>query len=465
MLNNRNNLPPEAIKLASKFTYDSSIFNNVPKLRYSHVADENSPNADLHVLGIAFDQNACGHYRLLYPLMNLAKQGANVEVIQAENLSCLDMNMVANSNYVIMSRLIDKEMFKAIKVLAERLNITLIYELDDCFHEIDAGNPASKVFNKTTQDGRYYMSSIEYAMKHSDGIIVSTRELAGFYEEYANKIHVVENGLDCSLNTRKWDVIPNNNWRYIAHDQGCEVNEDSLLIGWAGSPTHLTDLQEISTCIKTIIKNNPEVIFGIYSNDEFSMQVVTEVLRLPYERFMFIHPRLFVNYPEPLSYFDIGLAPLANNTFNRCKSALKLMEYNAQATPYVASNVAPYTRYHYDTECRGGLLANDVDDFTNCIQILINEPSMREQMQRGGMISARTQYDVVNTSKHLGYTLRLINENRLGITRYPSVIEMTDQMNGLPKPKKHIDPENDQCPCGSGDYYKYCRNQCRPAFG
>ncbi|MBI4743223.1 MAG: hypothetical protein HY776_00055, partial [Actinobacteria bacterium] len=39
---------------------------------------------------------------------------------------------------------------------------------------------------------------------------------------------------------------------------------------------------------------------------------------------------------------DIGLAPLADTVFNRCKSDLKLLEYGILGIPSVASYTGPY---------------------------------------------------------------------------------------------------------------------------
>jgi hypothetical protein len=38
----------------------------------------------------------------------------------------------------------------------------------------------------------------------------------------------------------------------------------------------------------------------------------------------------------------VGIAPLLDTPFNRCKSNLKLLEYGAVGLPTIASNVTPY---------------------------------------------------------------------------------------------------------------------------
>jgi hypothetical protein len=41
--------------------------------------------------------------------------------------------------------------------------------------------------------------------------------------------------------------------------------------------------------------------------------------------------------------FDLGIAPLVDNAFNRLKSDIKVLEYTAMGLPVVASSVEPYS--------------------------------------------------------------------------------------------------------------------------
>ena len=50
----------------------------------------------------------------------------------------------------------------------------------------------------------------------------------------------------------------------------------------------------------------------------------------------------FVNWITQQEGWDIGLAPLADTTFNRCKSAIKTLDYAALGLAVVASDVAAY---------------------------------------------------------------------------------------------------------------------------
>lgn len=81
-----------------------------------------------------------------------------------------------------------------------------------------------------------------------------------------------------------------------------------------------------------------------------------------------------------ISHFDIGIAPLAKNRFNECKSDLKLIEYGAWGLPYVASDVSPYRGYHEDTGGQFGFVCKTSDQWEQALRCLIEEPDVRRHM-------------------------------------------------------------------------------------
>lgn len=52
-------------------------------------------------------------------------------------------------------------------------------------------------------------------------------------------------------------------------------------------------------------------------------------------------------YPD-LMVMDIGLVPLNNMPFNRCKSDIKGLEYAAAGVPFIASNLDAYIELQHD---------------------------------------------------------------------------------------------------------------------
>jgi len=59
----------------------------------------------------------------------------------------------------------------------------------------------------------------------------------------------------------------------------------------------------------------------------------------PYRR---LWARSINDYADIYNNFDVALAPLEDNPFNRCKSELKLIEAGVMGKAIIASNVGPY---------------------------------------------------------------------------------------------------------------------------
>lgn len=72
--------------------------------------------------------------------------------------------------------------------------------------------------------------------------------------------------------------------------------------------------------------------------------------------------------------FDIGLAPLQDTIFNRCKSPLKFYEYSIFGIPTAASNVVPYS-----LECNY-LINNNYEDWFEKLGALIASKKLRESV-------------------------------------------------------------------------------------
>jgi hypothetical protein len=455
-------LPDGAKRLGGKlFSVESD-----PNLQKKHPFNVSSlfKNKELCVVGVAADDGACGHYRLKFPLMQLAKTGAEVRIVLMEHLGQLNMGVFEDATHVVLSRCTDREMFQAIRSYCNRCHATLVYDLDDCLDEIDSKNPACHFFNPETDFGRQNMQSVKANLKDADGVIFSTRELKGYYNDILPYSHILHNGLDLSLGMRRWECPDRKAWRELAIAQGCQVDENTLVLGWSGSITHIADLEPMGDVVRQVLHQNPHVLLAMYCDVELAMHCCLTVWHLPVDRFFLVPPTSFVHYPEKLGYFDIGLAPLENNAFNRCKSDLRLMEMGAMGVPYVASKIAPYYRFHLQSRGVGGFVASSSAEWVQYLGQLIRNPEERRLRSEKLRQYVFDNCDVSQSASTLVYTLRTIRENSLSCTKAPDATMMEDNSRGIPFPKKHYGPL-DFCPCGSGYPYGSCWRNCAPAWG
>lgn len=424
------------------------------------------PAASLTVLGVAPDATACGHYRVKYPLMCLAEQGAQVEVRVASRE--IPLQSFLQANVIYLSRAYTDGFRRHVRAIARLTGATVVYDLDDCLHRVARTNPCFSAYDPKTPAGEAALTSIDRFLGSVDGVVFSTRELQAYYRRQAPHSHVLLNGLDLTLGERDWDdEAPAYDWRVAAAEQGCAPDADSLLFGWSGGSSHYEDLSELGDAVARILTRTRNTFFGIFTSSHQAYHFCVERWGLPLSRVVYLPRTSFQQYPRVLSAFDLALAPLKNTIFNRSKSCLRLLEAGAWSVPYVASKVAPYYRFHLETNGQGGLIAEEPPAFVRQAVRLLQDKDLR--LQKGFFIKqyVRQTYDLRRTMAALPYALKAFHEGKNSqdvVTRKPSLLAVQDAFFGLPRVNFPVAPD-DPCPCGSGSSYRGCPRRCAPAFG
>ncbi len=221
-------------------------------------------------------------------------------------------------------------------------------EVDDYF----SGVPSYSCAYESNQPGdrQDYWATVQ--MKESTGLVCSTTYLADHGRKYNNNVKVISNCIDFNLWDRN-EPRPKN---------------DRVRIGWIGSDTHIGDLKIVKDVLYEVLEK--------HENAEVMMRIPTSMEWPKHERFIPINAWVTIDkYPELVKSFnfDIGIAPLRDNYFNRSKSNLRMLEYSACKIPTVASNVEPFKH-----DFTGYTCSTDQEWFDN-LSMLIQDASLREQ--------------------------------------------------------------------------------------
>ena len=91
-------------------------------------------------------------------------------------------------------------------------------------------------------------------------------------------------------------------------------------------------------------------------------------------------------YPAMFAFFDIFLAPLIDDVFNRAKSDLKLVDGGARGIPCIASPLPMYSDW-----AGGVLFANSDSEWENQLLKLIDNRELREALGKEGRERAKTR--------------------------------------------------------------------------
>lgn len=287
-------------------------------------------------------ENACTHYRVDIPVKFLKSLGFNIEV--KESIQAEDLNNIAG-NIFIFGRAASYAELTLFRELKHRGAIT-VYELDDNLLDLPAGNPATP----------HYLSKQGYIrsfIREADHVIVTNRALKKAFQKYNQKISCIDNYLDLDYLTG--DCTPNLfNRRSESLDPS--IFNDRFVILWAGSATHRDDLRILSRQVLAFLRKYPEALFiAVHSlNKELLM-------RIPDEQLCLVSAVPSTQYLDLLSILpaDVGLAPLKRDSFNECKSRLRVIEYMATRIVPLASNFGPYREVLENTHFKDLLCFGD----------------------------------------------------------------------------------------------------------
>jgi glycosyltransferase involved in cell wall biosynthesis len=264
--------------------------------------------------------------------------------------------------------------------MKQRHQKPFLMEIDDYIADIPTNSEAYQQYKAGSTRFQVAMSQ----MRMSDGLIVSTPYLAEQYKEFCNKpIHVVPNSIDF------------NEWKGITPKK-----HDRIRIGWIGGGTHGPDLEMVAPVLEEVLNKYEDVWFYcIHGCPEIykSWPKVYHTLKwAPINRY----PRHLAAYG-----FDIGIAPLVDNNFNRGKSNLRWLEYSALKIPTVASALPDFTRAI--SSGHDGFIANDLDDWRKYLELLIESADARKGIGTNAYNTIKRKFNARKTSNEY---LRILKE-------------------------------------------------------
>ena len=237
--------------------------------------------------------------------------------------------------------------------LANKRGIPVVYDIDDLLIEMPAAHidfPFCRNFQEPIVD----------AMRRADAITVSTATLMEQVSHFGRCIRVIPNYLDDSIWPRRSQ----------------ELAWDRLTIGYAATSTHRLDLDMLGDCLERVRQQYQHRI-------QFAFWGITPPPQLRGKSNVRWQPLNLARYPEYAKFmskqqWDIGIAPLQANLFNKCKSAIKYLENGWLKVPTVYSELPPYQLSVQHG--RNALLANSSDAWFVALSNLIDSAELRQSL-------------------------------------------------------------------------------------
>ncbi|WP_122466084.1 rhamnan synthesis F family protein [Brevundimonas lutea] len=215
----------------------------------------------------------------------------------------------------------------------EDAGASLIFDVDDALHLIDATHPDHAAFAPR-------LAAMDRVARSAGAIWCATGPLADHYRGFTPTVQVIENRLDARL------------WRAaLARRPADSVREGPIRLLYMGTATHDADLAPLFAALDAAERARPGrfALTLVGGQRETEPRPWLRVLNPPpsqraYPRFVRWLGRQVAADGEP---FEAGLAPLADTPFNAGKSDLKILDYAALGLAPVVEAVGPY-RVHAD---------------------------------------------------------------------------------------------------------------------
>lgn len=259
--------------------------------------------------------------------------------------------------------------------LAARRNVPVVYSVDDDLQALDPRNPGLDSIREAEEN-------LRQLLERADAYIVTTEPLKQALATHGKPTFVLPNTVD----PQDWTTRPE------SHGDG------PLRIGFAGSSSHLDDLAFVLPALRKL-RSKVDFSFHLLGLTDRSIAEELDGIRSHSRDFsedQRDRARLFREIAEQLEELhcdhtpfqdvgryranlaaldlDLGLCPLLDTSFNRCKSALKFYEYAMVGTPAIASDVVPFRGEMSPT------VPNDVNSWVDCLQELAGDPDRRRRL-------------------------------------------------------------------------------------
>lgn len=253
----------------------------------------------------------------------------------------------------------------------------IILDIDDNVQATRPHNPGYRSFHPNSPHMQWNIK----AMGVFDGFTVSTQNLKDFYSTYTDKkIYVCPNSLDF----KERDEIYKKDF---SKSELYKKGEEEIRIGWLGSASHWENLHHIEKPIIDILKKYPNVHFyytALFGDLFLDAEVQDQIHKAKWSDLK--------HWAETIveHNFDIALAPLMDNDFNRAKSNLRVLEYASAHYPVICSPVEPY-KVFTDKEVR---FAMEKDEWFDAMEDLILKPRVRRELAENLYKRAKRDYDV-----------------------------------------------------------------------
>ena len=319
-------------------------------------------------------RNGCWLYRNHFPSRALKGKGHKVQLVilgtELPEQSVLDF-----PDTIVFSRTYAVDRIPLMRKW-KQIGKKIVYELDDDLWDVNPDNPSANI--STDMKEQY-----ETMLKEADVVTTTTPYLAKLLKKKNKNVVVCPNAIDFNAFEERlhradelricytgaashWDDL------VLVSEAIIELQKKYqflfIIMGMTGAPLP-SDIWEYRQMLRMGLQPERKKYF------ERAIKWANSIKGINWQHEPFWSPML---YPDRLKQldFDIGIAPLHDNVFNRSKSCIKFYEYAAIGAVTLASNVLPYKKEV------GYCAKNTTKDWYKKLEKLIVDKDFREKLRK-----------------------------------------------------------------------------------
>lgn len=327
-------------------------------------------------------EHADAFWRVVRPFARLRETGVDAQVCWLDRDEMPTLPVAGR--VVVLQRVVVKGGNQdAVRRWIDRLRaagaLAVVFEMDDdvvspaYMEYIDACGGLELVRRERLLEER---QALEWAMQACDAVTVTTEPLAAVVRRYATApVYVVPNAIDVKWFRARLAPVPA--W------------DEHLTIGWAGGRRPDADLEPMAQAWGRIARRYPDVRFVVagWQPDCIYREVddIDRITRLPWQD--------LDDWPRAMQV-DIGCCPLADTTFNRCKSPIKAWEYALAGAVPVSSRETDV--YRGDPS----LKAEDADEWEAWLEALIEDRGWRDWLHGRAKAWVESNHSLAGNLRH-----------------------------------------------------------------
>lgn len=404
-----------------------------------NLKNEDTSVGQYKVLVIPSDRTGVSFFRSTKPHITLEENHPEfkVDIVYAQDINYSDPDYFNGYDLLHYHKtVIDYEKMGDFINTLRGKGIVTVMDIDDHWSP-GPHHPAHHIIKSNNLDEK-----LKGNLKHPDYVMTTTEIFAKEISKYNKNVIVVPNAID--PNERQFKPNPE--------------KSDRVRIGWLGGSSHLYDLQNLRGVVnkiksaglidkvqfvlcgfdirgkvreqtpdgkiierairpeetvwskyEEIFTDNYSIISEEYKNFllKYDKSEFKGIENEPYRR---VWTKPVTTYATNYNLFDISLAPLEENNFNKVKSQLKLIEAGFHKKAVICQNFGPYTIDTKDAYLKGGDINKDgnvllVDSNKNhklwfkYIKELVENEDLRKQLSENLHNTVKETYSLQNTAK------------------------------------------------------------------